>query len=150
HATRRRAAEQGHTRMGREALRAGVEALGLGVADQQLEPLAEAATAQLLANGTISSGAGMANVGAAQHPVAPSAEGCEAPPCVPTTAGRLRIYEPTARPSSPPAGPTTPAPSPQPRSPDLGLACLVRAEQELADRLLALARRAGPERGQVE
>ena len=157
HAALLRAAEQGHTRMGRTALRAGIEALGLGVADQQLEPLAEAAIAQLLANGTILTGAGGWEPAVGVGPASLADSGsrlttsdASAAQAVANRVGRLRIYEPTAHPSSPPADPTTPAASPQPAAPDLGLASLVRAEEEMAVRLLALARRAGPEPGRVE
>jgi exodeoxyribonuclease V alpha subunit len=154
------AADAGHTRLTREALASRAAALvvepdaegGAGGGDDspRLAGLLDAAVTQLLAAGTVSAGD-------APLPAAPAARGAPEP-----TAAALPLFAPLAGPEPGP-GPAAgealraprvrlyePPPPPAPAAPAggagglLGLSGLVRAEEALAARLLALATRPGP------
>lgn len=149
HAAMLRAAERGHTRQRRDQLLAAAAA-GTGV-----DPaLIGSAIAQMRARGTIATtGADPARAGAAPASVESGGEsGAAALPLfaapldpahggvAPSRPGgvvRLHVYEP---------GPA----AIDDDGPGLGLTVLVRAEEDLAARLLALARRPGLERERVD
>jgi exodeoxyribonuclease V alpha subunit len=134
-----RASENGHTRLGRPAL-----AEAAADAAEVAPDLVESGVEQLLAGGTIA----MRSPPPSRQVTGNREQGTEAggldqaplpPPAPEHRAGRVRIYTPAA--------PTPPPPSTEMPSEDdglgIGLAGLVRAEEDLASRLLALARRSG-------
>lgn len=139
HAAFIRAAEQGHTRQ----RRADVVALAANAAEVAPE-LIDPAITQLLARGVLAT-TGTEPAPTAGRPMSAVPSGslplfavpvAATPPAAASTpvAGnaRLRIYVPEPRAAEPPD-----------EGPGLGLAALVRAEEDLAARLLALARRPG-------
>lgn len=115
HAALLRVSEQGHTRLGTDALVAAAATLATVDAD-----VVYPAVAQLLAGGVIA--------GAAR----PQSSQVDASQAAPVLSGRLRIYEPPPR----------PAPDPGVVDLGLGLGSLVRAEEFLAARLRILAAQA--------
>ena len=153
-ATLLRATEDGHTRLSREAL-AGAAAASAGVDPE----LIAGAVTQLLAGGAIAAGSVATDgtrdpdAAAATEPAAGPLFAPAAPSPTPPTPtgqlGRLRIYEPTPA-ASVPAAPTPTTDSPPPATIGIGLAGLVRAEEELARQVLALARRCGLEPGRID
>jgi exodeoxyribonuclease V alpha subunit len=122
-----RASENGHTRLPRPLLADATASLA-----EVAPELAEGGIAQLLAGGTI---AVRSEPRTETEAVAPAPQ---------QSVGRVRIYEPPA-PTSP-APVTSEATEPAPGPDDglgIGLAGLVRAEEDLTARLLGLARRPG-------
>jgi exodeoxyribonuclease V alpha subunit len=133
-ATLLRASENGHTRLPRPALADGAARLAEVAAE-----LAESAIAQLLAGGAIAvRSAPPAGAPGRQTPAPPGA--LPVAPEPEQRVGRVRIYTP---PSPPPVVQATETADPPDEGLGIGLAGLVRAEEDLAARLLGLARRPG-------
>lgn len=122
------ATEQGHTRMGREALLAAAG----GTAGVDAALVASAIAQQLAAGAIASTLADREEAPPASDPAVPTLFTPVAAAAAPAAAvGRITLYEPEA------------APAPAADTPGIGLVALVRAEEDLAGRLLALAGRSG-------
>jgi len=135
------AGQNGHTRLLRPAL---VQAAA-SVAEVAPE-LAEGGVLQLLAGGAIASRRTAA--GPVRRPAAGEAMPTSTPvPAPARQMGRVRIYTPpppplSTAPASPPSGEPAAPPAVEDRL-GIGLSGLVRAEEDLAGRLLGLAKRPG-------
>lgn len=138
------AAEEGHTRQQRPVLVAAAARLA------EVPPeLVESAIAQLLAGGSIAVRSGRAE-GAAGRGMSAASAIVPPPPAPEQRVGRLRIYTPPTPPAAPVPG-LEDAGRPDPDAGlGIGLAGLVRAEEDLASRLLGLARRPGLPARRVE